>query len=49
MQSMMSVVLPDSVQVSREAAERHAILTAARKEREQAPRSRFLIWRPLPH
>ena len=34
-------LLPDSEQVSREAAQRHAILTA-RSERESPPRPRFL-------
>ncbi len=40
-------LLPDSRQVSRDAAARHAILTA-RKKRETAPRPRFRAWRLVP-
>jgi hypothetical protein len=44
---MFEGLLPDSRQVSRDAAERHAILTAL-KQRERPPRPRFRALRPVP-
>lgn len=44
---MYAGLLPDSRQVSRDAAERHRILTA-RTKREDAPAPRFRAWRPVP-
>lgn len=43
---MFEGLLPDSRQVSRDAAERHAILTA-RKKREYAFRPPTRAWRPV--
>lgn len=43
---LLEGLMPDSLQVSRDAARRHAILTA-RAERESAPRRRFRAWRPV--
>jgi len=42
---LLEGLMPDSLQVSRDAARRHAILTA-RKKSEHAPRRRFRAWRP---
>jgi hypothetical protein len=44
---MLVGLLPDSRQVSRDAAERHAILTTL-KQREKPPRPRFRVLRPAP-
>ena len=44
---MLTGLLPDSRQVSRDAAERHATLTALR-QREKPPRPRFRAWRLVP-
>ena len=41
---MFEGLLPDSRQVSRDAAERHAVLTARKKD-DDAPRARFRVWR----
>ncbi|GAA3207908.1 hypothetical protein [Microbacterium terregens] len=43
---MYAGLLPDSRQVSRDAAERHA-RTTVRRRREDAHRPRFRAWRPL--